>query len=209
MIEPVIEFSLKQAVITVQHKADPDGLYVEDLIATFGSRSHGLLIIFFSAPFLQPIPLLGLSTPLGLIIAVLGVLLMLDRKPWLPKKLLRKHLTAKLIFSCCHFLVKLLEKTEKFIKPRFGNFSSLKIVTVINGLLIMIYALLLALPLPIPFSNSVPAYFLFFNAIGWLEKDGLILILSYLIAIAGFVFFAGIGVGSVELLKSLDLSRFF
>ena len=205
----VNEFSLKQAVITVQHKAEPDGLYVEDLIATFGSRSHGLLIIFFSVPFLQPIPLLGLSTPLGLIIAVLGILLSLDRRPWLPKKLLRKHLSAKLITSCCKYLIKLLDKSEKLIKPRFGSFSSLRLVTIFNGVLITIYALLLSLPLPIPFTNSVPAYFLVFNAIGWLEKDGLILILSYLIAFGGFIFFAGVGFGSVQLLQTLNLGQYF
>ncbi len=209
MITESNEFSLKQAVITVKHKADPDGLYVEDLIATFGARSHGLLIIFFSTPFLQPIPLLGLSTPLGLIIAVLGLLLALEKKPWLPQKLLRKHLSSKLILSCCNFLIRLLTKSEKFIKPRYGNFTALRIVTILNGLLITIYALLLSLPLPIPFSNSVPAYFLVFNAIGWLEKDGLILIISYLIALAGFVFFAGVGIGSVELIQSFNLGRFF
>lgn len=203
------EFSLKQAVVTVQHKADPDGLFVEDLIATFGARSHGLLIIFFSAPFLQPIPLLGLSTPLGLIIAVLGIFLALEKKPWLPQKLLRKHLSAKLIISCCHFLVKLLNKSEKFIKPRYGNFSSMKLITILNGILVTIYALQLSLPLPIPFSNSVPAYFLVINAIGWLEKDGLVLLLSYAIAIAGFVFFVGVGVGSVELFEAFHLNRFF
>ncbi|MBC7742304.1 MAG: exopolysaccharide biosynthesis protein [Bdellovibrionaceae bacterium] len=208
-ISQPVEFSLKQAMQTLEHKAQPDGLHVEGLIATFGSRSHGLLVLFFSIPFLQPIPLLGLSTPLGIMIAVVGTLLAFDQKPWLPKKLMRKHLKPNLITSLCKYLIKFLDKTEHLIKPRFGAFSKHPCTRVMNGLLMAIYGLLLALPLPIPFSNSVPAYFLVLNALGWLEKDGGLLILSYAIALGGFIFFAGLGVGSVEFFNWLNLSRFF
>jgi hypothetical protein len=203
------EFSLKQAVVTLEQKASPDGLFVEDIVATFGARSHGLLVLFFTVPFLQPIPLLGLSTPLGLIMMVLGVLLALGKKPWLPKKLMRKHLKASLILSGCSLLIKLLNKSEKFIRPRLSYFTAMNSVRALNGSLVAIYSLLLALPLPIPFSNAVPAWFLVTNAIGWLEKDGVVLLVSYLMAIGGFIFFAGIGAGSAEIINWMNLSRFF
>lgn len=194
-----IPFSLLTAVKTVQHKADPDGLYVEDVLATFGSRSHAFLILFFSIPFIQPIPLLGLSTPFGLAIMTLGIFLSLNKRPWLPKKILRKHIQPKLVASCCSTLIKFLNKTEKWIRPRYGNFVTANSTRVVNGVLIAIFAIFLALPLPVPFSNSIPAYFLILNALSWLEGDGRLLIVSYIVAIAGFVFFAGLGVGAVEI----------
>lgn len=192
-------FSLLTAVKTVQHKADPDGLYVEDILATFGSRSDAFLILFFSIPFVQPIPLLGLSTPLGLAIMVMGVFLSLNKRPWLPKRILRKHIQPKIVVSCCNTLIRLLSKTEKWIRPRHGKLVSAKAVRVINGILVSIFAVLLALPLPIPFSNSIPAYFLILNAVSWLEGDGKLLIVSYIVAILGFVFFFSLGFGAVEI----------
>ncbi len=203
------EFSLKQAVVTLEHKATPDGLYVEDIIATFGARSHGLLILFFTVPFLQPVPLMGLSTPMGFIMAVLGLLLAFGKKPWLPRRLMRKHLKANLILSGCNVLVKILNKSEKYVKPRYNFLTSTIGVRVLNGSLIAVFSLLLALPLPIPFSNAVPAWFLVCNAIGWLEKDGLVLLISYLLAIGGIIFFAGLGAGSAEIINWMNLSRFF
>lgn len=194
-------FSLLTAVRTLQHKADPDGLYVEDILATFGSRSHAFLILFFSIPFIQPIPLFGLSTPLGMIVMTLGFFLALDRRPWLPQKLLRKHIQSKLIVGICKGIIRVLEKTEKLIKPRLGILINATSTRILNGVLTFIFALLLALPLPVPFSNSIPAYFLILNAIGWLEGDGLLVVISYLVAIVGFVFFFSLGFGAVEIFE--------
>ena len=70
----------------------------------------------------------------------------------------------------------------------------------------MLFAFLLALPLPIPFTNSVPAYFLIMNAIGNLEEDGLLISLSYLIAVAGIIFFYTLGLGAAEI-SSLILDK--
>lgn len=195
-------FTLKKAFITLQHKAQPDGLYVEDILATFGSRSHGFLILFFSLPFVQPIPLVGLSTPLGILIALVAIFQGLNRRPWLPRKVLRMHLKPNLIVSSCNLLVRILDKTERFIKPRFSFWLSLSAVRIGNALLIAMFALFLALPLPIPFSNSIPAYFLVINAIGSMEEDGILLALSYLLAVGGLIFFIALGFGALHALGS-------
>lgn len=191
-------YSLKQGTITLQHKATPDGLYVEDIIATFGTRSQAVLVLFFTLPFVQPIPLLGLSTPIGALLLSFGFLIMLNKPLWLPQRILRKHLPAKLIISCCSFLIRVLTKTEKLIKPRFTGFTTHRFTRCVNGILIMVFAFLLALPLPIPFSNSIPAWFLVLNALGELEEDGLLMWVSYAIAIVGLIFFIGLGAGLTE-----------
>ena len=184
--------------MTLQHKATPDGLYVEDIIATFGTRSLAVFVLFFTLPFVQPVPLVGLSTPIGALLMGFGFLIILNKPIWLPRKILRKHIPAKLVVSCCNILIRILNKTEKFIKPRLSGFTSHRSTQVLNGLLIMVFAFLLALPLPIPFSNSIPAWFLVLNALGELEEDGLLMWLSYIVALAGFIFFIGLGAGIGE-----------
>ncbi len=200
-------FSLKEATLTLEHKAHPDGLYIEDILATFGNRSLAACVLFFSLPFIQPIPLLGLSTPVGFILMTFGFLIMFKKPFWLPKKILRKHLPAKIVISCCKFLIKVLNKTEKLIKPRLPTWTSRRFTQILNGSLIVIFAFFLSLPLPIPFSNVIPGWFLLTNAIGELEEDGLVMWISYGIALLGFCFFIGLGVGLQEVLK-MTFERF-
>jgi hypothetical protein len=190
--------SLREAVLKLLEISKPNGLSVQNMIQAFGSRSHAFLILFFSLPFIQPLPMFGLSTPLGLGIALLGVLMAMKKSPWLPKRFAQKIIPFNLIQSCCNTLAKILGKTEKLIKPRLDHWVNLRTTKILDGFLIALFGVLLALPLPIPFSNSVPAYFLVMNAIGWLERDGVVLILSYIIAIFGIIFFFALGGGIFE-----------
>jgi len=56
------------------------------------------------------------------------------------------------------------------------------------GLSIVIAGLGLMLPLPIPFSNSIPAWAVVLLAIGMIEKDGLCVLLGHLTAIPTWAF---------------------
>ncbi|MCB0347560.1 MAG: exopolysaccharide biosynthesis protein [Bdellovibrionales bacterium] len=192
------QFSLKEAILVVKKKSDPNGLYVVDIITTFGARSHAFLVLFFCLPFIQPLPMMGLSTVFGGIIILLSTFMALEKSPWLPKKFMSKHIKHNLVVSSCDALIKLLSKTEKLIKPRFNFWLKLPPVRIFNAFSIAFFAFLLALPLPIPFSNSVPAYFMVLNAIGLLEDDGVLILVSYVIAIAGLLFFASLGMGATE-----------
>lgn len=192
------KFSLKSAVIDLLEKAKPNGLKIEDIVTGFGSRSHAFLILFLCLPFIQPLPMFGLSTPVGLFISIAGLFMAFGRKPWLPKKLSQKLVSFPVIEKFCLSLIKILNKTEKWIKPRGGFWLSSRIAKIIDGILIAIFGVLLAMPLPIPFTNTIPGYFLLFNTIGWLERDGIFLIISYIIAIAGIIFFVALGGGIVD-----------
>lgn len=193
--------SLKQTFQTIAHKAHPDGLTIEGTLATCGRRSHALCILIFSLPFAQPIPLLGLSTPLGLVIALFGIFLALDRQIWLPSWLLRQHLNGKIVVRCCQVMIKILNRTEKLIRPRFGTWLFHPGTRALNGFLIVIFSGLLALPLPIPMSNIVPAYFLILNAFGWLEEDGVVILISYGVGVIGLIFFVALALGAKEILQ--------
>jgi hypothetical protein len=205
MKKPQDHFSLKDAVSLVRNKSNPNGIYVKDVIDTFGTRSHAFMILFFCLPFIQPLPMMGLSTVFGGIISLLAVFMALGKPPWLPKKFMDKHIQHKLVESSCGALIKLLSKTEKLIRPRFNFWLPLVPVRVFHALLLIFFAFLLALPLPIPFSNSIPAYFLVLHAIGLLEDDGVLIFISYLVAIGGLLFFASLGMGASEFIEWLRL----
>jgi hypothetical protein len=69
------------------------------------------------------------------------------------------------------------------------------------GLGIIFAGLGLMLPLPIPFSNNIPAWAVVLFSIGLMEKDGLCVLLGHLTAIAAWLF---IGVTSVLALEAFQ-----
>ena len=78
------------------------------------------------------------------------------------------------------FLVKVLDGASRLVRwlefllrPRLGFLHEQMIYRRVAGTLIMISGLLLALPLPIPLTNSLPALTVVLLAAGALERDGL------------------------------------
>jgi hypothetical protein len=67
---------------------------------------------------------------------------------------------------------------------------------ILNGFLLAIHGILMALPLPIPGSNSFPAWSILLIALAELEEDGILLWIGYLVSIASFIFFASLAWGA-------------
>src|SRR5687768_15821211 len=61
---------------------------LREIIAVIQGRAYTLLLILFSLPFCLPLPLPGLSTALGAVIAIIGLRLSLRLEPWLPARIL-------------------------------------------------------------------------------------------------------------------------
>jgi hypothetical protein len=68
------------------------GTQDRDVLFSLDKRAHTFLLLLLSLPFVQPIPLPGLSTPFGVAIAFLGISFLFGQKPCLPKRLLKMQL---------------------------------------------------------------------------------------------------------------------
>ena len=77
---------------------------------------------------------------------------------------------------------------ERYVRPRLAFLHTAPGMRQLIGVGIIIAGLALMLPLPIPFSNSIPAWAIVFLAIGMMEKDGLFVLLGHLSAIASWLF---------------------
>ncbi|HET9622004.1 MAG TPA: exopolysaccharide biosynthesis protein [Kofleriaceae bacterium] len=151
--------------------APPDGevrpsLTVGALVDRAAEGGFGFLIGVLT---LIAIPFVGLSTPFGLAIALLGAQLMFGRKqPWLPARARRRALQMTMLDRVLGILTRRAGWMAKLTRRR-GEFA---IQPRLIGLGIVLLALGLALPLPIPGSNLVFLIPLFVYAIGLLERDG-------------------------------------
>lgn len=162
---------------------------LREVLGLLHGRGYVLLIMLLALPFCTPIPLPGLSTPLGLIIAIIGGRLALGSKPWLPARLLDTRLppeTFKKVFAVTR---KLVLWFEKLLRPRLAWVTGSPWLDQVHAVSIVICASMLLLPLPIPFSNVVPAWAILLVAGGMLERDGVFILAGHVATLVAGVFF--------------------
>jgi hypothetical protein len=123
------------------------------------------------------IPFVGLSTPFGLAIALIGAQLMVGRRqPWLPARARRRELAMTMLDRVLDLLTRRARWVARLSHRRWEPAIQPRLV----GVGIVLLALGLALPLPIPGSNLVFLIPLFVYAIGVLEGDGAWIVAGHL-----------------------------
>lgn len=165
---------------------------LREVIVVLQGRAYNLLMLLLALPFLLPVPLPGLSSLLGAVIAVIALRLSLGQKPWLPARLLDRELPPKFFPTLLAGARRVLRLLEVMLKPRMLWLTNAPLLRQLHSLVILIAALVLILPLP-PGTNFPPALCIVIMAGGLLERDGRFVLAGYLaFAFNGlfFVYFA-------------------
>lgn len=172
-----------------------ESLTLRETVDILESNSHTLVTLIFCLPFLQPIPMMGLSTVLGFLMALIALAQATRRPVWIPKrwqgKALPKDVTAKILEVGEGLALRL----SKWTAPGLRFLADSPVFLLWNTFLVVTSAVLLALPLPIPFSNTVPAIVIFIHSMGRLERNGALILLSYVIFGLCLGFFVMLGLG--------------
>lgn len=171
---------------------------LRDVVEVMHGRGYNLLLLLLALPFCTPIPLPGVSTVFGLLIALMGLRLALGRKPWLPDRLLDQRLPDRFfprLLSATRCVVSWL---ECLLKRRFTRLMGLGLVRRGLGLLIGLSGLLLLPPLPIPFSNFLPALTVVLLAAALMEDDGGVALVGAGFFVLTLAFFGVLGWGGFE-----------
>jgi hypothetical protein len=176
---------------------------LSELLGASEGRGYDLLLLLIGLPFLTPIPLLGLSTPFGLVVMLIGARLALGRRPWLPQKLLHRELPARFITRVLATASRLVRWLEVLIRPRLGFLHTQWVYRRFAGALIMVSGLLLLLPLPIPLTNSFPALTVVLLAAGAMERDGLFFLAGCVAFAATLAYFGLLAFGGAHLIENL------
>lgn len=183
--------------------SDRPARIAEILEATKG-RGFNLFLVCISLPFVTPIPLPGLSIPFGLVAALIGVRLAAGKKPWLPQRLLRKQIPPRFLSKLLKAASWMLRMLEVALKPRLAFVHESLVFRRVAGALVMVCGLFLILPLPLPFSNSLPAWTILLVAAGALERDGAAFLagcFSFAVTVAYFGFLVFGGAHAIDGLK--------
>jgi hypothetical protein len=141
------------------------------LVALLGERGPALVIAVLAFPFLQPVPTMGLSTPAGLAVAGFGVCLLLRLPPRMPGILGRRQIAYATLSGIVSGALRLGPRLEKMTRPRLDFLLGTGFRALL-GLGLIFSGIALALPIPLPFSNAVPAAAIVLYAMGLIERDG-------------------------------------
>src|SRR5262249_60617406 len=125
----------------------PVSVAVGGLVDKAGEGCLGFLVGVLS---LIAIPFVGLSTPFGLVIALLGAQLMIGlHHPWLPARARRRTLSMTMLDRVLGLLVRRTRWLTRMSRRRWEPLIQPRLI----GLGVVLLALGLALPLPYPGST--------------------------------------------------------
>jgi hypothetical protein len=148
------------------------------IVDRIGDESILIVCLISILPFMQPIPIPGVSTLLGFVAFLQGLSLIVHGKPLMTKQMRELHLSSEklnMIHKAAVRVNKFTSKLSLFKHPAVSHRS----VRILCGFTIMMAAAFLALPLPIPFSNFVPALCIFFIVAGLLECDLMLVLFGH------------------------------
>ncbi len=194
---------LSEELELILREFDVEVVTLREVIGILHGRGYVLLVMLLALPFCTPVPLPGLSTPLGLVIALIGVRLSLGEKPWLPARLLDTRLPPATFRKVFALTRKLVLGFEKLLRPRLLWVTASARLERLHAVPIVICAALLLLPLPVPFSNTIPAWAVLLIAGGLLERDGVFILAGYISTFLAIGFFVAIAIFGVEVVEVL------
>lgn len=196
-----MKFSREIQTLLAECSGHPLSLKI--LLKRSGEHGFGVMITVLTLPFLIPVPLVGISTLLNLASFLLGMQLGLGfHQPWLPKWITRLHLSPALSVGLLKNLDWLLRSLEKMVQPRLEVLARNGVSRRLIGFSIAWCSALSAIPIPIPFTNKIPALAMLFLAIGMIEFDRILICFGYATVVLTTVLFAALGSIIWEMLGS-------
>ncbi len=181
--------TLEEGILILQQKGENSSISVGEILHILSGKGQSLILLFLSLPFCQPFQIPGLSTPFGLAIAFIGLRMAFGKRVWLPKRILAKTITPHTLQKITGKTLWLVKKMKRWVHPRLTWLCHYPVLHIINGLLISLLGIFLALPLPIPFSNLTSAWSIFLIGLGVLEDDGVFILIGYFVSLLTVAFF--------------------
>ena len=171
--------STAQVLSQLADGPDTERLALRSIMDLFGRRAFAVMFLLAAILAMNPVPGMagGLSGPL---VVLAGLQLIVGmRRPWLPAFVLRKSVRRSFFVGARDRLLPRLQKLEHLIKPRLTVLFDAYGWNALSGLLLAVFGVLVLLP--IPFTNFAFGVLLLFYFVAYIERDGALLIVNWII----------------------------
>ena len=120
----------------------------------------------------------------------------------LPKSVENYEISPESFDKIFNVLYKALKFIERIAKPR-GNLVNNTYILKFNSAVIFLLAFFLFLPIPIPLTDFCPALAILVLSVSNLEEDTYLMIVGYLITLAGITYFLSVSYTGLELANTV------
>lgn len=201
--------SLGEQLASIIEQLPEDSITLGALLDVFGEDGLLLLTALLTLVFLIPVSIPGVSTVFGGAILLIGISRLLGKPPWIPRRLRDKSLPAAKLRPALSGGMAWVRRLERVSRPhRLRALVDGRIAALFNNLAFILAAVLLMAPFGfVPFSNTLPGVALLLYSIGFIQRDGVAVLLGHLAHIATIVYFgilvAGGGLAVRELMQRM------
>lgn len=183
--------SLGEQLAAIIEQLPEDSITLGALLDVFGEDGLLLLTALLTLVFLIPVSIPGVSTVFGGAILLIGISRLLGRPPWIPGRLRDKSLPAAKLRPALSGGMAWVRRLERVSRPhRLRALVDGRAAGLFNNLAFILAAVLLMAPFGfVPFSNTLPGVALLLYAIGFIQRDGVAVLLGHLANVATIVYF--------------------
>jgi hypothetical protein len=175
---------LSEALAATARAVQGHVVTLRELLGYVGEQGLLVFSAILAMPFLIPVSLPFMCTALGLPMLLIGVAVILGRVPWLPDRLLNHALPSDTVQQVLGRAQRTAERFEHLVKPRLPGLTGSALVNSVHGVTLVVVVLLLMAPLPlVPFANTLPAIAIILLCLGIAERDGVLLLIGYVVAL--------------------------
>lgn len=174
--------SIEESLQLISDQLDSQTWTIQELFQILKGKGSPFLIILLSLPFCQPIQIPGFSIPFGILIFFIGLRMAFGNRILWPQWILKKQISTKILKVVIQKSLSFFKFLRPLIHPRWSWLCT-DIGYRLHGCFVIIMAIYLALPLPIPLTNILSAWALFLLGLGLIEEDGLMICLGYLLGL--------------------------
>jgi hypothetical protein len=173
------------------HDLPASSVTLNHLLAMAGQDGMMILTALLSLVFLIPVSIPGVSTVFGAAILLIASCRLAGRDLWLPERLRNRSLSTEKLRPVLQRSLRWMSRLEKVSKPyRLTWLVGGSVVQIVNNLALVLGAMLLMAPFGIiPFSNTFPAVALLCLAVGFIQRDGLCILLGHIANLVTILYF--------------------
>ena len=174
--------TIEKDLQTILTQSDSHVWTFQDLFQALKGKGYPFLIVLISLPFCQPIQIPGFSTPFGAILIFIGLRMLFGRHIWWPQWILKHKISSRLLKAVIKKSLWFFKILRPLLRKRWSHLFQ-GYFHYLNGFVVILMGIYLALPLPIPLSNLMAAWALLFIGLGLIEEDGLLICIGYVISL--------------------------
>ena len=183
------EVRLSEALEATRAAVSGHKVTLRELLALVGEQGLLVFCAILALPFLLPVTLPFMSTALGAPMLLIGAAVVMNRVPWLPDRLIDHALPGETVQHVLERAAHAADRFEHLVRPRLLALTGTAFANSVNGVVLMIAVLVLMAPLLlVPFANTAPAIGIILLCIGMAERDGVVILLGYLVTLLAAVF---------------------